>query len=228
MELKHSASVPIYWTGPSSLRLPPILDRKSEIDFWHTFEVARPRIFGAVLDILSAVLRKKDQVHIPALPRMADFATWGTAAEEALGSEPGAFMSAYEANRKENSLTALELSPAATAVASFVKDRNRAWEGTFKELLMQLSLAIPDSQLPKSPRALQAEIDRAEPNLLVAGVKFTRLQRQAGTGARMVRFEPIVIITVTTPHSSPRHDDVTNVTVPPYLMPGEQPTQPER
>jgi len=49
------------------------------------FDAAWPRILGALLDILRAALLKLPTTTLPIAPRMADFATLATAAEEALG-----------------------------------------------------------------------------------------------------------------------------------------------
>lgn len=177
-----------------NLHLPPIpkKERRKEGDLWKEFEEAKPGIFGALLGVLAAVLDGVDDVAIPEPPRMADFAVWATAAEESLGFEKGEFMLAYERNRRENSLQALECAPAITETIKFVKQCG-VWEGTHLELLSHLNALTTDSrrdpQWPKSGRSMQAVIARAEPNLAVAGIKFTRLQREGGTGARRIRLE---------------------------------------
>jgi hypothetical protein len=204
-----------------NLHLPPIPAgrRKNEADFWNEFEFAKPRIFGALLDVLSKVLRRVKAVHISNLPRMADFAIWATAAEEALGFDSGEFMAAYQRNRKENSLHAIECSPAASELIDFVKQCG-LWEGTHAELLTQLNLRAAenrrDPQWPKSGRAMAAVVARAEPNFSVAGIEFTRLRRKGGTGARQIRLE---IVTPSQPGAEPAtsqdSDDVTVRRVPP-------------
>jgi hypothetical protein len=65
--------------------------RRSEAELWKGFEGARPRIFGALLTVLSAALRDAGATQLATLPRMADFAIWATAAEPALGFQPGTF-----------------------------------------------------------------------------------------------------------------------------------------
>lgn len=141
-----------------NLHLPPIPAglRKNEADFWNEFEAAKPRVFGALLDVLSKVLQRVKDVHIPNLPRMADFAVWATAAEEALGFGSGEFFAAYERNRTESSLHALECSPAASEVINLARDC-APWEGTHSELLAQVNLrtaekgAIPSGRRVGGP-----------------------------------------------------------------------------
>ena len=52
-------------------------------------------IVGALLDAVSTAMRQVGKIHLPAKPRMADFAEWAIAAERSLGLEQGQFMAAY-------------------------------------------------------------------------------------------------------------------------------------
>src|SRR5215831_4048759 len=67
------------------LTLPPIAGnrRRSERQLWRDFEIARPRILGALLDAVTHGLRNVVGIHLEELPRMADFALWATACETA-------------------------------------------------------------------------------------------------------------------------------------------------
>ena len=61
------------------LTLPSISDarRRPEIELWREFELARPRLLGALLDAASHGLRVLPDVRLQRLPRMADFARLG-------------------------------------------------------------------------------------------------------------------------------------------------------
>jgi len=50
---------------------------KTKQVFWAAFEAARPRILGAMFDVLAQAMRLYPSVRLSALPRMADFCTWG-------------------------------------------------------------------------------------------------------------------------------------------------------
>ena len=65
------------------LTLEPIGEeqRRSETELWREFELARPRILGALLDAVAHGLRAVGSVQLARLPRMADFALWATACE---------------------------------------------------------------------------------------------------------------------------------------------------
>jgi hypothetical protein len=68
------------------LTLAPIREaqRRLESELWSEFEIARPRILGALLDAVVHGLRIVHRIHRDRLPRMADFALWATACEPAL------------------------------------------------------------------------------------------------------------------------------------------------
>src|SRR2546429_7527424 len=83
------------------LTLPPIgeAQRRSEKELWREFEIARPRLLGALLNAVVHGLRAMGRVRIDHLPRMADFALWAMACETSLWP-PGTFARAYAANRR--------------------------------------------------------------------------------------------------------------------------------
>ena len=63
--------------------------RRDEAQFWREFSERQPRILGALLDAAVAGLRNLPQVKLERPPRLADFALWVSACEEALGMKPG-------------------------------------------------------------------------------------------------------------------------------------------
>jgi hypothetical protein len=58
--------------------------RRPEQNLWQEFDLARPRLLGALLDAVSHGLRAQPQVRLDRLPRVADFALWPAACETAL------------------------------------------------------------------------------------------------------------------------------------------------
>jgi hypothetical protein len=63
--------------------------RRDEAQFWCEFSDRHPRILGALLEAAVAGLRNLSQVRLERPPRLADFALWVSACEEALGDEAG-------------------------------------------------------------------------------------------------------------------------------------------
>ena len=117
------------------LTLAPIAEeqRRSEAELWREFEVARPRILGALLDAVAHGLRELPRVRLDRLPRMADFAIWATACETALWSA-GTFARAYEANRKAAVADAVDADPVAACVREIMAERS-TWTGSAADLL---------------------------------------------------------------------------------------------
>ena len=85
------------------------------VELWREFEVARPRLLGALLDGAVQGLRKLPHIRLEKLPRMADFALWGSACETAFWP-PGTFLRAYDANRRAAIDGVIEADPVATFV----------------------------------------------------------------------------------------------------------------
>jgi hypothetical protein len=107
--------------------------RRPEAELWHQFELARPRILGALLEAVAHGLRMRDRIEFVRLPRMADFAKWASACETALWS-PGTFRAAYDANRRRAVEDIVEADPVAACVRRIMANRTR-WVGTASDLL---------------------------------------------------------------------------------------------
>src|SRR5207245_6998895 len=151
------------------LHLPEIADddRRREREFWNSFEAVRPKLLGSVLDAVCAALRGQEQVAMP-LPRMADAATWISAAEPALAWPRGSFMQAYNANRVVAHVLALEASPLTEPLQTVV--HGGEWHGTLSHLLEDINrFASEDVRRlpawPKTPKALGGALRRLVANL---------------------------------------------------------------
>ncbi|HZL59165.1 MAG TPA: hypothetical protein VFC38_05650 [Stellaceae bacterium] len=154
--------------------------RRSEAEFWSAFDVAAPRIFGALLDAVSAALRNLPTTRIERLPRMADFAVWIEAAAPGLGWEPGEFLTLYEANRTGTVLLTLESSMVGLTLRNLIlglTDPEKGWEGTASTLLLQLEQAASETfkrarAWPRQPGALGMELRRLAPVLRQVGIEI--------------------------------------------------------
>lgn len=158
--------------------------RKSEAEVWREFEAIRPLVLGSLLDGVSHALRNIEAVQLDQKPRMADFALWSTAAEESLGLDKGAFISAFMGNRESANELALEASPIASTLAELVQQRG-AWEGNSSELLEALNQRASDETKkqqgwPKRPNALSGAVKRIAPNLRAVGIACNMGRTKAG------------------------------------------------
>ena len=160
------------------LTLPPIPeeDRRPEQEFWAVFEAELPRILGALLDAAVEGLKRLADTHLAKPPRMADFAKWVTACENALW-QPGTFLSAYSDNRDEAADIVSEADLVASAIRNLMAAQGE-WPGTATQLLRDLAGCVDEGvsksrTWPRTPRFLGGKLRRAAPFLRKAGVKIS-------------------------------------------------------
>ena len=183
------------------LTLEPIPEsrRRPEAELWTAFEVDRPCILGALLDVVVEGLKRLPETRLEELPRMADFALWATACETAMWSA-GTFSSAYSGNRDEAVDGVIDGDPIAAAVRAVMATRT-VWTGTASDLLGALAKAVDErvassKTWPDSPRALSGRLRRAATFLRKAGVEIEfRKEGRARTRT--------IYITSTASHPSP-------------------------
>lgn len=208
-ESLFSASRPIIMNGISDIatrndlaerfliiHLPAIKPdkRMTEKELKVKWEGAVDGIRTALFDGVSAALRNIDNVHLNILPRMADFAKWVTAAENALPWENGAFINEYEKNSEDLVDIALDADPVATAVLDLVKQLkpNEEWNGTPTELLDALKKFVPESLhrrkiWPQRANVLSNKLRRAQTFLRRKGIEIDRRK----SGAREITIRKI-------------------------------------
>lgn len=154
--------------------------RIPESKFWADFAVDAPAILGAFLNAVSFALGNYRNVQLKQTPRMADFAIWVTAAEPALGWEPGTFLREYARNRAEASSLIVESSVPLSTVKAFMSDRDK-WRGTPTDLLGRLSSCVDDEVRrsrwwPKSASHLSRALKRGATVLREEGVEVRFVQ----------------------------------------------------
>ena len=181
--------------------LPSIPDhrRRPEEEFYGAFELARPRLLGALLDATAAALEHHDQVVIPRMPRMADAARWITAAEGALGWPEGSFLAAYQANRTSSRRLTFEASPLAAPIKRLLETGD--WSGSATELLDALEERAGDAVIkrrdwPRSAQQLGTDLRRLAPDL-------RRLDRIEIVFSRLGSGRAITLVQVHEPLSQP-------------------------
>jgi hypothetical protein len=173
------------------LTLAPIgeAQRRPENELWREFEIARPRILGALLDAVVHGLRAMSDVHLETLPRMADFALWATACETALWPA-GTFARSYKANRRAAVESIIEADPIANCVRAIMLDRTM-WTGSASDLLHLCAESARDdvsggTAWAKNPRALAGRLRRAQTFLRTLGIEIA-FSREGRLGTRMIR-----------------------------------------
>jgi len=176
--IAHVATAPDLLSRAVQLELPPLAEdaRRSEKEFWPYFSALRPELLGCLYDAVSCALRRRPEVVLARMPRMADFAIWVTAAAPALGIKPGAFSAGYQQNRAVGHEAAVEAHPIGPLLRTLAVEGG--WSGTPTELYARVVAMVSDTirrdpDWPKGARALSADLKRLAPSLRALGVVIT-------------------------------------------------------
>ena len=180
------------------LTLPPVPERSriAEAKLWGDFEKGYSKLFGSVLDLLSASMRKLPRVKLRKSPRMADFARWGVAVERALGWPKGSFLSAYQRNLELANDQAIHSQSVGPAILQFVSSQAASrWTGTCGELLEGLARYAGegerrDRQWPRSPQQLGRLLRRLGVNFRRAGFEV-RFWREGKLSSRVISIRKV-------------------------------------
>jgi hypothetical protein len=140
-----------------------------------------------LLDAAVAALRNLPHIRLERPPRLADFALWVTACEEALGMKPGEAVAACQTNSAEARDLALEASPLYGPLAELARE---GFTGTVAELRARLDCMVSDAlrrsvRWPKAPNILSNVLRRISPSLRAAGIEL-QFSRNDEQGRRMV------------------------------------------
>jgi hypothetical protein len=162
------------------LQVIPDDKRKTEGELRADFDKARPRVVGALLDVVAHGLLNLPTTNMNRLPRMADFALWIRACEDAIWSA-GMHLAAYEANREESVDIVLDSDPVAAALRQLLQERAE-FRGTCAALLAELAPRAGgdhvrrSQQWPRTPRGLSGQLTRLAPALRKIGISIERRQ----------------------------------------------------
>lgn len=171
------------------LRHPAISDgqRWMESELWARFDIARPKLLGAILDRVAAGLKALPNVDRTNLPRMADAAAFAVACETGMG-EPARYLDSYRNNQRESHQLALEGSVVAQAVIELMETR-ATWRGTPTEFFQAVTPAgnKPPLGWPRSASAFTGAIRRLAPALQkVYGITLSRNRDSGGNRNRSI------------------------------------------
>lgn len=149
--------------------------RRTDADLAARYEAARPRLLGALLDLLAAALAELPHVQLDTLPRMADFARVVAAVDAVTGMDG---LRRYLALGAELAEDVIDADPVADAVRNFTRDQ-KVWTGTTKDLLKEISPDPVPKGWPRNAHALSGALRRDAPALRAVGVTVTYHRRNA-------------------------------------------------
>jgi hypothetical protein len=141
--------------------------RRQESEITESLERDVPVILSGVFDTLVKTLNIKPTIKLDNLPRMADFALWGSAIAEALGYKKEEFLEAYKHNMEKQVDAILNENMIAMTIIHLMEERAwQKWEGTASELLHSLTkladfngVNVRDKYWPKAPNSLSRSLN---------------------------------------------------------------------
>jgi hypothetical protein len=159
--------------------------RRDEKGLDLAFAEAHPRILGALLDAVCLAMRNLPHTHLDEMPRMADFALWVQAAEEAITDEKGAILKAYYQNKVKGIEVELEASPIGKAIIDLMSN-SEEWDSSTTDLLKSLNERVEEKTTkqrawPKNARALSGLVKRITPSFRVKGIIIVQRRDEKGS-----------------------------------------------
>lgn len=151
---------------PVQLDLIPDTARREEAELTNRFEVLRPQLLGALLDLAARVARVLPSVRLERKPRMADFSLIVAAVDQVLGT---AGLTRYLGARQRLANDTLAGDSLTVAITERIQ---HPWEGTAGELLVFLEDdedARRPRDWPRNARAATQQLRRQAPALRLAG-----------------------------------------------------------
>ncbi len=157
--------------------------RATQRDIEAKYRAARPRLFGALLDLLCRIWRELPSVDLERMPRMADFARL-LAALDCVRKE-GCALDIYMGQRERIAETVIEGDAVALAIQTLV-DAEGWWEGTASELLTRITAEKPPKGWPRTPQAIGGRLKRLIPALKETGIDVSYPPRSDRRGTRRI------------------------------------------
>jgi hypothetical protein len=168
-----------------TVEVPVIQDAQAKDKLEEEFEVKRPEIIGALLDIAARALEILPEMSLPAArrPRLLEFAHLGMAVAKAIGRDPEEFMRQYDAARQDGLERTLEASPVATAIRDWAEIHpGEVRDEPAKRWLEILTDYKPQGSdtWPRSAKGLGDAMRRAAPALRQLGIECRCLGKGSG------------------------------------------------
>ena len=184
----------------------PQTERLTETELLERYDSVRPGVLGALLDVAVKGLARLPHTHLDMAPRMADFALWIAACEEALGWPPGAFAEAHDFAKHDLMSSALETEVIVEPLFTLAEHYPNGWTGSATEMLTAFAEVEgwgqdgkrPCSGFPKTPEALAKRLKRSAQTLKEQGLEVYQPPRVGKERKRVWMVKKIEHVTVLT------------------------------
>ncbi|WP_306546506.1 toprim domain-containing protein [Malikia spinosa] len=179
-----------------SVELPVIPERVESAAIRKAFEIERPRILGALFELMAASLAELPRTSFPAgyeRPRLVEYALMGMAMASAMGRRPVEFLDQFNAKRVESVERTIDASPVAAALIEWFEARDRMEaQLTVKALLFDVERFKPPGveAWPRSPKGFGDALRRAAPSLRHLGIEARSLGKVGGAIKWLVKDKP--------------------------------------
>jgi hypothetical protein len=153
------------------INLPHINDgeRRTEGELMTAFLEKRPRILGALYDLISAALRHHSDVEPPRDLRMADAAHWIAGAERGMDITPGKLIATISEAQSDLFVDRVNDEAVVIRIRTILSKIKGPFEGYLGTLFTDLDVS-QDRSLPKSASALSKLLRRLAPAMKKAGL----------------------------------------------------------
>ncbi|HMN41846.1 MAG TPA: hypothetical protein PKE29_13455 [Phycisphaerales bacterium] len=143
--------------------------RLSEDALMRGYDLARPRMVGALLDLLVKVLAWLPEVRPIEMPRLADFSRVLAAMDEALEHKCNT-LQRFSGQESEIARDVVEGDAFAESIMAMMGELIGPWEGTAKRLQEELPKPTPiPPSWPKNAKGIAGRIRRLAPSLIRLG-----------------------------------------------------------
>jgi hypothetical protein len=147
------------------------------------FLEARPRLLGALLDLVAAALGKLPDVQLQAMERMADFSRLAAAVDQVLGTDA---LGAYVGQRASIAEEVVAGDTVADKVAGLVPNHGDVWRDSATKLLEEITPEPPPKGWPATAHHLTGRLRRVIGALEGIGV-MVEFSREGKSGTRTIR-----------------------------------------
>jgi hypothetical protein len=190
--------------------------RKETSEVLKEFDRDRPRILAGIFDTLSKAMEIKPWIKADRLPRMADFARWGMAINEAIGHGAGRFLELYSANISQQHEEILNANPVGTALMVFMNDKPE-WSGLMSKLHKKLeevceSLGIDRRSRfwPGAPHVLTRRLKELETTLAGVGITLHLGRSNKGSNVTLTKGDTLRRMVGTQVTIQDHYEDITS------------------
>ena len=171
-------------------------DRKKEEEILARFESIKPKLLAYLFDVVAKAMQIKPTLRLTRLSRMADFTEWGEAISRALGYQDMLFVEAYNENKNQQNLVAVNENLVASLLVKFwadYKTRNDAvYNGTPDQLYRELiqfaeenDIKITNQQFPGASNILVKKLNAVRSNLKGGYGIIISIQRDQTNSSRI-------------------------------------------